>query len=336
MRTNPRFRLFFALGCLFAFLLLLIPSPTHSEENPFAGETPLLSFSVMSDVHISNAWSPNGQMGVFKFGQALRDVRSLHPDFLVINGDLANMGKPDEYKVLQDLLDEYSDVPMYPTMGNHDYYYQWENPEWNDERAQTTFRQLFNLDQLHYDLFIKGVHFIWLSPEQYMPRVKEIGEAAWLSPETLHWFEQTLLGSQAPTFVFLHQPLDGTVSRGNFSLGTAQYKELEEIVARHPQVVWFSGHTHLSPDMPTELVKKGNALYVGHGSVYQPWEISNTYLPGAKKRGDLYMHSNILKSQSRYVDVYKDKIVVRTRNHHTHTWNKPYVEPLRTPFAEKD
>lgn len=319
MRRLSSVRGLFAWILIFASLLLV--APFQSSVTTVNAERPRLSIAVFSDLHITASEIIGADIPTYKFKNALVDLRRLRPDLLVINGDLSMNGRPKDYDLIKELLaKEVPALPMYPTMGNHDYYHAWENPEWNDDRSKETFQSKFALDKLYYDRYVRGVHLIFLSPEQYMPRQKEIGEAAWLSPEQVAWFEKTLLASTMPTVVFLHQPLDGTVYQG-FPIGTVQAKELLAIAQKHPQVFWLSSHTHISPESPTEMVERDNMIFASTGSVWRPWDRLTSYFPGARKRNGIYYHTDPLKSQSRYLNVYDDRVEILVRNHHTHSWS---------------
>jgi 3',5'-cyclic AMP phosphodiesterase CpdA len=221
--------------------------------------------------------------------------------------------------------------PMYPTMGNHEYYYEYSNIDFDDKREQLEFRRAFHLEHIYYDRFIHGFHFIFLSPEQYMPKQKQIGEAAWLSPEQIAWFEETLQKSNAPTFVFLHQPLNNTVFSEDHGLSTVESEQLINIARRHPQVIWFSGHSHIIPEAKTEAFRRDGILFLGSGSVALPEELLTKPAPGAKRYENVYLREMPSKSESRYVDVYKDRIVIRNRHHHSHSWGQgTIVEPIQS------
>lgn len=325
-------RTWLLLLCLFLMLPLSLPAVHAAESND---DEPLLSFAVMSDTHVVTEGDPNNhhRLSVDKFTHALRDLRRLNPDFLVINGDLTE-GKPEDVKLLRSIYHQNAWFPLYPTIGNHEYYHQWTNKAWDDTRAQELFRNAFGLEQLYYDRYINGVHLIFLAPEQYMKKRTEHGEGAWLSEEQIKWFEETLLSSKAPTFVFLHQHLDNTVFKEDQSISVIQTDQLKAIARKHPQVIWFSGHSHITADWPTEIVKQDGILYVGTGSVLAPIDVSAKSLPGYEPRANLFIKTNYQKSQSRYIDIYRDRIVIRTRNHHSNEWAPTaHLEKLKPPLS---
>ncbi|ASS76208.1 hypothetical protein CIG75_15510 [Tumebacillus algifaecis] len=288
------------------------------------GEVPLLTFAAFSDVHVVDARNIDHYRSTHKFRHALRDLVPSKPDFLVINGDLSN-GREQDLLLVRSLVKENGNFKLFPSMGNHEYYYQWQNPKWNDERAKKQFQQIFGLEQLYYDHFEKGAHFIHLSPEQYMAKQKEIGEAAWLSDQQIAWFKKTLLSSKAPTFVFLHQPLDNTVGKTDVGISAVQTAQLLAIAKLHPQVVWFSGHSHVSITANSEYVQQDGITFVGLGSIFQPVEVSSTAFEGSIKEGGYHLRVDPLKSESRFVELYRDRIVIRDRDHQKNAWGNKHV-----------
>lgn len=302
----------YVAAALFTLLMAVLLIPGTGLAGPKQLEEPMLTFAVFSDVHVMDAWSIDHYKSTYKFTHALRDIAPLKPDFLVINGDLSN-GRQKDLELVQTINKANGNFKLYPTMGNHEYYYQWENPEWNDDKAKAAFREVFRLDKLYYDHFEQGAHFIHLSPEQYMAKQKEIGEAAWLSDEQIRWFEKTLLGSKAPTFVFLHQPLDKTVGKTDNGVSAVQTQQLLAIAKKHPQVIWFSGHSHVSITAPTEFLQQDNIIFVGLGSVYQPV---------VDRIADHF------KSESRFIELYRDRIVIRDRFHHKNSFGETYTIPI--------
>ncbi|MBL0386473.1 metallophosphoesterase [Tumebacillus sp. ITR2] len=312
-----------------ALLFVFVLRPAHSaapEESP-AVEKPLLKFGVLSDVHVVSWWEPPHVDGALKFANALRDLRQFQPDFDVVDGDLTTNGSALSLSLARQIADDHAGSPVYPTMGNHDYYASWNNPKWNDALAKEQFKRTFGLQNIYYDKWVKGVHLIFLSPEQYMEKQKQIGEAAWLSDRQLAWFEKTLRSApDAPTFVFLHQPLDGTVGKSDPGVSAVQTARLMKIAATHKHLVWFSGHSHIDAVEPSESVVKNGVHFLGLGSVYEPIEVTREPVQGSEKRGEqLYMHPHGERSESRFVEVYRDRIVIKTRLHHEENWDEHVV-----------
>jgi 3',5'-cyclic AMP phosphodiesterase CpdA len=312
--------------------LCLVLTPAHSSSPAAEAEHPVASFGVLSDIHIVSDWQPAPLSGVLKFADALRDLRAFHPDSIILNGDLTTNGNPLDLSLAREIANDHAGCPVYPTMGNHEYYRSWHDPAWNDARAQQQFLRTFGLANLYYDKWVHGAHLIFLSSEQYIKRQKELGEAAWLSGQQIAWFEKTLRSApDAPTFVFLHQPLDHTVGKSDPGVSAVQSAELLRIASTHPHLVWFSGHSHIDADAPSESVIKSGVHFYGLGSVYQPLELTPEPVAGSEQRAEgLHLHEHAERSESRFVQVYKDRIVIKTRLHHESRWSD-HVEtiPLR-------
>lgn len=80
----------------------------------------------LSDTHINHAGAPN-RHGVDTTGslrRMLTDVRHLEGlGAVVVSGDLADSGAPEEYAVVRDLVGAFArerDIPVFCTTGNHD------------------------------------------------------------------------------------------------------------------------------------------------------------------------------------------------------------------------
>lgn len=102
-----------------------------------------------------------------------------------------------------------------------------------------------------YDTYVNGYHYIYLS-------VPYNGFGIY-SEEQLAWLDG-LLAEDAkqsnPTFVFGHYPLSYTHenSAGHFDNSV----ELEKVLAKYPNTIYISGHTHTSPEVNTAQVIIGD------------------------------------------------------------------------------
>jgi len=104
------------------------------------------------------------------------------------------------------------------------------------------------VNKMHFDYWQGGYHFIFLGTDTVPAGFTH----AVLSEETLQWFDAKLdenKGTGKPTFVFLHQPMYNTVAGsrpGEDYSGVEANTEarLREILADHPEVMMFNGHTH--------------------------------------------------------------------------------------------
>ncbi|MGZ6507284.1 MAG: hypothetical protein ACXVDE_09115, partial [Tumebacillaceae bacterium] len=121
-----------------------------------------------------------------------------------------------------------------------------------------------------------------------------------------------------------------TVFSEDHGLSTVQSEQLIDIASRHPQVIWFSGHSHVVPESKTEAMRRSGILFLGTSSVFSPEEVLTKPAPGTQQYENVYLREVPTKSESRFVDVYSDRIVIRTRHHHSHVFGPgTIVEPIR-------
>ncbi|WP_079909278.1 metallophosphoesterase [Paenibacillus sp. 32352] len=302
---------------------ILLSSPQAASQ---AEEKPILSFSVLSDIHIQS-WDTRAQD---KFKAALTDLHRINPeeDALILNGDLTD-GRQEDYDKLQELLNR-SPHPdaVYSTMGNHEYYQAWHGAEgqWSEagfpngetEKASIGRFLKFNGEPaVYYKKRLKGYSFIFLGSEQYRQSDSENREDAYLSPGQLDWL-QTALQKEAsnhqPIFVFLHQPLPNTVSGTTGccvnNRAVIQHEQLKKILSKYPQVILFTGHTHWELKLPDTLVKN-RFVIVNSSSVEQPWTGDAS---GAEKPLEPEA------SEGLYIEVRKDSVTIRGRDFYKQRW----------------
>lgn len=282
-----------------------------------SGQSPRLSFSVVSDIHVQY-WDTQAQG---KFGAALEDLYRLNPnlDALVINGDLGD-GRSDDYAMLNSILQKYP-LPkiVYYTLGNHEFYkaYYKSNADWSpstfpngesDQASIARFLSHTGISSVYYNSWIQGYHFIFLGSEQYRQSDPANYEDAWLSSAQLSWLQKKLQENYSPhrpMFVFLHQPLQGTVS-GSVERGVVQQIELKQLLSVYPEVIFLSGHTHWELRLPTTIVRDVFTM-VNSSSVSYPYDSNDRPIQGTRSEGLV-------------LDVYEDRVHIRGRDFHTQSW----------------
>lgn len=282
-----------------------------------SGQSPHLSFSVVSDIHVQY-WDTQAQG---KFGAALEDLYQMNPnlDALVINGDLGD-GRSDDYAMLNSILQKYP-LPkiVYYTLGNHEFYkaYYKSNADWStstfpngesDQASIARFLSHTGISSVYYNSWIQGYHFIFLGSEQYRQSDPANYEDAWLSSAQLSWLQKKLQENYSPhrpMFVFLHQPLQGTVS-GSVERGVVQQIELKRLLSVYPEVIFLSGHTHWELRLPTTIVRDVFTM-VNSSSVSYPYDSNDRPIQG-------------IRSEGLVIDVYEDRVHIRGRDFHTQTW----------------
>ncbi len=166
-----------------------------------------------------------------------RCVRSIlalpqRPDAVVATGDLVDLGQPDEYALLGELLAPLA-MPVYLMAGNH------------DERS--ALRAAFpghghlraDPDFVQYAIDAHPLRLVCL--DSVVP-----GQAGGeLCRRRLQWLERTLASSTAPTVVALHHPPFDTGIGHMDAIGLAGTTELAAVLRRFPQVLRvIAGHLH--------------------------------------------------------------------------------------------
>jgi 3',5'-cyclic AMP phosphodiesterase CpdA len=278
-------------------------------EVPAMTQTPIFTFCVSSDLHFM-AWRETGAPveWVAVLDAALQDIAGLKPHLFIVNGDLTN-GKERDYQLAMRVLRSKQLPSTFFTMGNHEYYGFWEPADYPEHtfsvaKAKERFLAHTGMDRIYYAKEIEGCLFVFLSQEEYDPVWKDAG---WISAEQLKWLEHQLQTHPGwPVFVFFHQPLNDTVADSNQTC--PQSEAIQSLLARRPGIVWFSGHTHSRMDQDDQIYTGTNTLYVGGGCLHNEFP------------------------QSRWVDVYSDRIVLRLRDHQYKEWLHPYEFEWRFPL----
>lgn len=270
----------------------------------------MFRFAVMSDIHVQ-AWDSESQE---RFIAALQDYDSLTNglDFIVINGDLTE-GFDEDYVLLKELLGEHAKVPVYVTIGNHEYYKMWYKEGrawstesfpngWSTELAKKSFLDAFGLDRPYYDVWSHDHHFIFLAGEHYRDANPLVVEHAWISDEQFAFLCQALQERRGgengvkPVFVFVHQTLPAVY----------QHKELEALLNEYPEVILFSGDSHYQLLSESTYCERGFAT-MNSSSVRRPWSDRNEPLPGTI-------------SESVLVEVSESEVKLLGRRHDEKRW----------------
>jgi hypothetical protein len=295
--------------------LALKPKPEPNSQQA-STQTPnpnpdLLNFEVISDIHVSSGDAATQT----KFQRVLDDIVKAAPqsDLLVINGDLSN-GSPDDYNTLRRLLAGTVHPPTEVTIGNHEFYAAFYDKSGTmnkdafpngdtDEKALQRFLDFAGRKQVYTEKVIKGYHFLFLGSEKSRMSDNSYNDDAYLSDTQLNWLKEKLDAAPAgrAAFVFLHQPLPYTVSgtaRAGWNRTVIQHEALKKILAAHPNVILFSGHTHINLDRPTTFFKE-SFLMVNESSAGRP------YNPDRNTRPD---------SEGMFVEVQNGTVTIRGRD----------------------
>jgi 3',5'-cyclic-AMP phosphodiesterase len=244
----------------------------------------------------------------------LEDVNSWDDVGLVaVVGDVVGeTGTKAEYDYVRDYFGKFN-KPIAAVMGNHDYiysetknaqgYFSWGPPEMRERKIQT-FKDVFQLNSVYYTREVGDYLLVFLSPDmtkdnQYMTQI---------STRQLDWLAATLKKNQKkPTLLFFHAPLKGTAfETDSKDVDKPQFivqpeAKIEELIRQNTQIMaWVSGHVHLSPLKPGFHADVN--LYAGRVA-----NIHNTDMD----RERIWTRSLFL---------YQDKVIVKTFNHVSKTW----------------
>ena len=211
-------------------------------------ENPLASLWVTSDLHLTTDQNHTYNKN---FSGMLRDVGTVDPNALgiVVVGDISDSGQEAEYQNMMSLYEAATQVPpLFLAIGNHDV-------RGNAfEISNQLFLQYATLpDGSHptdtsYDFWLGGYHFIFLGTDTPSDLYAEF------TRNTLTWFKEKLDENRdpsRPTFVFLHQSMENTVSGslpGEGWNGVSNEQRFRDILSDYPEVMLFNGHSHWTMD----------------------------------------------------------------------------------------
>ena len=269
---------------------------------------PLIEFQAVSDIHISTEIREQHYIAM------LQDIAKNSPNSagIFVAGDSVDSGPRDDWwQKLWALYDEVEGLPhMYLGIGNHEFsgYSDYDS-------AINQFLKYLRLPDTvekedgvpYYDTWIDDYHFIVLGNAVYEPGVR-----ATIGEEQYAWLESKLAEAtdDTPIFLFMHQGMKNTVS------GTAESEKwwginddakLRQLLKKYPNVFFFTGHTH-------SLMDWANCMYGGgdNAALFNTASVADLWVPST---GEM-----LVGSQGYYVQVYKDKVLVRGRDFVTGEW----------------
>ncbi|MBR2804292.1 MAG: metallophosphoesterase, partial [Eggerthellaceae bacterium] len=235
----------------------------------------IAKFVVVSDTHLSFTY----QAYIDRVQNMFEDIAEFCPDndAIIVNGDITNTGSLEEYEKFAELAE--ASGFAYPddfvlVIGNHDQYDSSEGTQTVSNLSDRFKEQAGISDQVHpyYDRTINGVHLILMGPDSYP-------ESSWeqfgISAEEIEWLDNLIdvdQNKEQLSFVFMHEPLYETVRNTQpgdwgheWSLSDQDNFNLHDCIKKHPNVIFFTGHTHALPD--TVQLEDEEPLYVATGSI---------------------------------------------------------------------
>jgi Icc protein len=177
----------------------------------------------LSDLHLAD----DDPAPVQALREAVTTVLALStpPDGIVLTGDLADHGRPEEYALLRTELERLP-MPVHPLPGNHD-------------DVGALLEAFPAVPAPNYAVTVGGVRLLCCDstiPGQPGGTLSD--------PE---WLDATLAEQPGtPAVVAMHHPPYPTGVRWIDAMGHAHPERLAAVVARHPQVVRvIAGHVHM-------------------------------------------------------------------------------------------
>ena len=316
---------------------------TIPEENRFNPDDHELKYSfwAVSDSHLGGYNSTSdkftdywNEMSVNR-ENALKDIFASDADFMFINGDVINYGRDVYVNTMNSFIEHRlmdadhnkNNIPVFLINGNHEYMdTNNANGGFDFEPVNNAFVEYLNLmkkeypdvkithdgESIWFAVDVAGAKLIFLSsPEETLEGDKHTYT---MSDGQLTFLEEQLFEgelSNKTTFVVTHVPLEETYKQnGVWEDGITNSEAVREILARHPNVVFCTGHTH------SELAYEG-AHFVGVGDMTTEFSHLNdgcmVWISAYDKVGEDGSGHTKSYSTGMYLEVYNDMIIVKSR-----------------------
>lgn len=232
-------------------------------------------------------------------------------DVLLNIGDITNSGVRQDYRTQKRIEKKYIRAAnTVACMGNHDSWNESSDPDY-DEAAKQFLKYLkhnkIKSDKVYYSTVIDGYYFICLGTE----KLDLHEELPLYSEEQLEWFDSKLTEAEKsglPIFVLCHRPVAGRNGMSTSLLPMA----VDEILQSHSDydkpILFFSGHCHtFSPD---NFDSENNIHYIN--------------LPSLEYNDDTEYQVTDKGGMGLTMEVYADKIIIKSRNFITDSWIDGY------------
>jgi len=225
-----------------------------------------LKIIAMSDLHLSK--KPWQVRKALKLGA--------EADLVLLCGDLTNDGKPEQLERMRCCIaDILPDTPVLAVAGNHDYL-RFPVPAVREGICDYPALQTWLLDRLTCPVTadssgawaadLGAAEIIGLNCVSHWRRFR------FPHDEQLDWLERRLEESAAPRHIILcHAPLLAhNPKRSDTQPYLSRDRRLQNIVDAHRNIVFISGHTHVSMESPIPCVEwdeERNNIYINDGSI---------------------------------------------------------------------
>ena len=240
-----------------------------------------MKFLVMSDLHLSK--KPWQVRKALKMGT--------DADAVLLVGDLTNDGTPEQITLMQQSIAEVlTNTPVLAVPGNHDYPH-FPTPMIREKFCDFEALQDWLLIRQPYPYVLDDsgawavrlgeVEIIGLNCVWHWRRFKFKDGAQ------LKWLEQHLDNSDARWHMVLcHAPLLAhNPKRSDTKPYLSRDEQLQKIIDAHKNIIFISGHTHVSMESPIGCVEHDeirNNIYINEGSIRPTTLLEDTGLPRAE------------------------------------------------------
>ena len=213
---------------------------------------PVLRFAAMSDLHFKDVPSVERE----RFTRALEFLSEYadssdykNVDALCITGDFADCGSEIQYQAVKDIFDakKRPETELLITVAGHEF----SEVSGGMDAAYEKLRRIFNTEPDVHKV-INGFHFFALSAEHIPGKGRNN-----YGPEKKAWLEKGLETAdfedpERPIFFFQHPHPTNTC------YGAIRWSnnDLYPSLAKYPQVIAFSGHSHAPVNDPRSIDQK--------------------------------------------------------------------------------
>lgn len=241
----------------------------------------LYSFGAISDTHQGDRYDSTGSIPYSHFINASKILHEKGAVAIGICGDFSYDNEEWEYilhaDAIRDIFEIAPDMPIFTTSGNHEAKYTGFSKDWYLQYTRNLVNYNSNLTMKFFDgndldyvvELPDGSVMIYLHQKYYdygksYSRLLDDSQLDWLGQR----FEQY---KDRAVFLYFHTFMDESVGDatssggGEYSLplisSTKDYKRLDEYFKKYTNVIYFSGHSHLSFDSQFVKPKTGKTNY---------------------------------------------------------------------------
>ena len=256
-------------------------------------------FVVTSDVHVRE----NGDFqslerlnqfidSAYEYSDSHEEYNNLDGMFFV--GDNTQNGLQTEQELFFSTLKQKvrSETFVRAVMGNHEYYATGRYSQSSMQNAPLKFLEYSGYESTDCHVVLGGYHFILLSLDAYGSYSPGGSPNRFMSQEKLDWLKNELdvavaddKSGDKPIFVFQHVSAENTILTSS-----NKDRNLKKLLVNYPNVVDFSGHSHLNLTDPQAFwqgeftaLSTGSLAYLG---VNMPGHDDYSFVSQVTESGD--------------------------------------------------